>query len=219
LKALPLAAAVALIVAVVTYFSLPASAESLYEEIMSVARDGETADLIKVESEIDQFLDRFPEHENTAEVRELREELDLYRLQRRYERRARLRKRREDLGPVEGVYVEATRLALSDPPAAADQLQAIIDVYGGAELSEDDQQCLELARDQLRLLRKRSRGLFDEELQAIERRLDDADAMAHEQPDRARAVRQGVVSLYRDKSWAQPAVERARAALSSHNGP
>ncbi|MFW6168948.1 MAG: protein kinase domain-containing protein [Planctomycetota bacterium] len=212
-KVLPVLAAVLLLIAAITYFSLPATADSLYREIMAVAADGEPSDLVKVESEIDEYLERFPETEKYGEVRELRRELDLYRLEKQYERRARLRRNTEDLGPVERAYIDATRLATRAPLAAAEQLRAIVDVYSGADISDEDRRCLELAREQRRDLEKKSRELFDDELEVLHGRLDAAAAMADENPDRARALREGIVALYRAKSWAQPAVKRAQAAL------
>ncbi|MFO7906421.1 MAG: protein kinase domain-containing protein [Planctomycetota bacterium] len=212
-KVVPLLAAVVLLIAAIIYFSLPATADSLYREIMSVAEDGDPSDLVKVESEIDEYLERYPETEKYGEVRELRRELDLYRLEKQYERRARLRRNAEDMGPVERAYIDAIRLATTDPMAAAGQLRAIVDVYGGAEISDEDRRCLELAREQRQDLENRSRELFDDQVELLHERLDAAAAMADEQPDRAQAVREGIVALYRGKSWAQPAVKRARAAL------
>ncbi len=214
LKIGPLLVAVVLIVAAIWYFSRPATAESLYKKIMLVADDGETAELIKVESEIDQYIERFPDTQQHDEVRQLRDELNKYRLQKRYERQARSHSKPEDHGPVEHAYINATRLATTDPLAAVHQLQALLDVYTGADISEEDQRCLNLARDQLRALAAQSQELYDTNLEAIRLRLDVADAMADEQPQRARAIRQGVVALYGADAWAQGAVERAQQALA-----
>jgi hypothetical protein len=215
LKVAPPLFAVILILVAVWYLSRPASAESLYKKIMAAAESGNTADLVNVESEMAEYLERFPEARPAAEVQELAQELDRYRLKRRYERRARLRGGTDDLGPVERVYVKATHAATLDPLAAAQQLRAIINVYEGTTLSEQDQRCLGLAREQLQDLEAKGQEQFAEMLAALQERLDAADAMAQEQPERARDVRQGIVTLYADSVWAAPAVQRARAALAA----
>lgn len=218
-KIIPLLTAVLLFVAAVVYFSLPESAQSLYQHIMSAAEEGSPAQLVTVEAEIDEYLERFPNGKRYGEVLELRRELDLYRLEKQYERRARLRRNAEDLGPVERAYVDATRLAKTDPLAAAEQLGALIDVYTGAKLSEEDRRCLKLAREQQQDFEQQARELFGDQLQVLQERLDAADAMAADQPDRARAVRRGIVTLYRAEPWAEPAVDRARAALQDADQP
>ncbi len=112
---------------------------------MEVAKEGETADLAKVEDDISEFLQRFPEDERTAEIRRLHDELDLYRLQRRYELRARLRGGSDSLGPLERAYIEATQLAATNPRAAAAKLEALMAVFSGGQPTEADRRCLKLA--------------------------------------------------------------------------
>ncbi len=214
LKVAPLLVTGTLIAAVVWYFSWPATAASLYRDIMAVAKDDATGDLSDVESKIDEYLRRFPDGEHHGEVEELREELDLNRLQRKYERRSRLRGAADAWGPVERTYAEATSLASTDPIAAAEQLRALLDVYGEATISDADKRCLNLAREQLPGLEEKGRLQFADQLQAIAQRLDAADAVAAAQPDRAHAIRAGVIALYGTKAWAQPAVQRAQQALN-----
>ena len=213
LKITPLLVAGACIAALVWYFSRPATASSLYQDIMAVAKDGETADLSDVESKMDEYLQRFPDGEHFTEVQDLQAELALYRLQRRYERRIRLRGATSSWGPVERAYGEASSLASTDPIAAATQLRALIDVYAEATLTEADERCLTLAREQLREMEEKGQSLFTEQLKAIEQRLDAADALAGTEPERAAAIRAGVIALYGQKGWARPAVERAQHSL------
>jgi hypothetical protein len=213
LKIAPILAASCLIALAAWYFSRPASEESLYQTIMSVADDGETADLIQVEGKIDQYLERFPQSEHREEVLSLREELSRYRLQKRYERKARSLRSSEDLGPVERGYVLATNLLATDPVAATRQIEALLQVYGQAQLSDADQRCLELAREQLEEMRHQARGWVESELAAITERLDAADRLQADRPQDAAAIRQGVVVLYAEKSWAAAAVARARQTL------
>lgn len=208
---------VAVVIAgIVWYFGRPTSAEVLLRRITDVAKDGETADLARVESSIDAFLTRFPEHPRFDEVRGLREELGLYRLQRQYERRARLRGGAALSSTVERAYLDATRLADAHPLAAATRLQALVDVYEGAALSDADQRCLQLAREQIEPLRAKAVEMAAVDLQLLEARLHEADTVAQEDPERAAAIRRGIVDLYGDQAWARAVVERARAATGAH---
>ncbi len=213
LKITPPLLAGALIAGGIWYFSRPASDDTLYNRIMEVSKDGEPADLVKVGNDIDDFLTRFPTDERAPEIRALHEELELYRLQRRYERRARLRGGSDSLGPLERAYVDATQLAATNPRAATAKLEALIAVFSTGQLSEADQRCLRLAREQLDQLQAKNEAVAVADLKEILRRLDDADQLAPDDPERAAAIRRGVIELYQDKPWAEPAVARARAAL------
>ena len=180
---------------------------------MDVAREGESGDLVSVEDEIDEFLQRFPTDDRAQEVRALHEELDLYRLQRQYERRVRLRGGRETLGAIERAYVEATQLAAVNPQAAILKLQALLNVFSGGQPSNSDQRCLKLAREQLDQLQATAEVVSAADLTVIQQRLDAAEALSRDDPEQAAAIRRGIVELYADKPWAEPAVARARAAL------
>ena len=143
----------------------------------------------------------------------MHEEWDLYRLQRQYERRARLRGGSESLGPIERAYVEATQLAAVNPQAAILRLQALLNVYSGGRPSNSDQRCLKLAREQLVQLQARAEVVSAADLQMIQQRLDAADRLDSDDPEQAAAIRRGIVVLYADKPWAEPAVKRATQAL------
>jgi hypothetical protein len=213
LKVAPLLAAGTLIVTGIWYFSRPLSEEVLYGRIMEVAKEGESGDLAKVEDKINEFLIRFPGDERAPDMLALNEELELYRLQRRYERRARLRGGSDSLGPLERAYVEATQLATTNPRAAVAKLQALLVVFSGGQPSDSDRRCLKLASEQLDQLQAQNETVASADLKEIQRRLDQADEVAQDDPDRASAIRRGVIELYGDKPWAEPAVSRARTAL------
>jgi len=213
LKIAPLLAAGALIATGIWYLSRPLSAEVLYSRIMEVAKEGETSDLARVEDQIREFARRFPQDERAGEVRALHEELELYRLQRQYERRARLRGGRDSLGLLERAYLEATQLAATNPRRAMAKLEALLEVFSVGQLTDSDHRCLKLAREQLGQLQAKNQGVATADLKEILRRLDDADQLSQDDPDRAQAVRRGVIELYGDKPWAESAVTRARAAL------
>ncbi len=97
------------------------------------------------------------------------------------------------------------------------KLQALIDLYGGAEDNAGPTgQCLTLARRRLAQLRAEleNEKYTVEQLTALRERLDAADALRPRDPERARAMYRAVVELYGDKSWAAEATRRAREALT-----
>ena len=102
---------------------------------------------------------------------------------------------------------------LVDMEANMAKLEALLEVFSVGQLTDSDHRCLKLAREQLGQLQAKNQGVATADLKEILRRLDDADQLSQDDPDRAQAVRRGVIELYGDKPWAESAVTRARAAL------
>jgi serine/threonine-protein kinase len=198
----------------------PPTGDQLFERIQQAGRQQSVDALLKVENEMQAFLGEFPNDPRAAEVRSFVEEIELYRLARRFERQSRRAGSRTDLLPVERTYLEAMQLAPANPELAVLRLEALLAVFGSEpQLEERAQQCVELARRQ----RERLRGNIDhwsrEHLQAILDRLDHADSLQAADPAAAHAIRRGVVELYQDKPWAAAAVKRARESLSTSQTP
>jgi hypothetical protein len=72
---------------------------------------------------------------------------------------------------------------------------------------------LTLARRQRDELRARIDAAAAEQLPELRRRLAAADALAAQEPDRAAAIWQALVTLYGDKPWAADIVEIAQERL------
>jgi hypothetical protein len=196
------------------YFSRPATPDQLYTRISAAAAGEETRELLNVEDEIDEFLERFPDDARQREVQSLREELDLYRRDRRYERQAKMRRTKEPVHPVEQAYLKAIRLAREDPCEALAQLQALLQVYEGMDVGDDEdlQSCLTLAREKATELSEPAKQMAKRNLSLLQDRLDAADQLADSDPQTAREIYRGIITLYRDNGWAEPAVTRARTA-------
>ncbi len=215
LKIVPLLVAGSAIALAIWYFSRPATADQLYRRIAVAAAEEETRELLSVEDEMEEFVRRFPEDERRAEVESLQEELNLYRLQRRYQRQAKLRRIGEATHPVERVYLDAIRLADEDPHTALVKLQALIDVYDDAKPAEDEEleDCLRLAHDKVAELTAAAEKMATQNLALLQLRLQFAAGLSDSDAQRARAIYRGIIALYSDKPWAQPAVSAARDAL------
>ena len=164
---------------------------------------------------MEEFLQRFPDDRRRSEVQSLREELEMYRLRRRDERQAKLRRGGDSKHPVERVYLEAIRLADEDPYEASTKLKALLSVYEdmGAEDDEDLRSCLQLAREKVAELTDAAEKMTNQHLSLLGKRLDAAAQLAESDPDKAKAIYQGIIALYQDKAWAESAVARAREAL------
>ncbi len=222
------------------YFLKPPSADELYRRI-DARLDGSTGELLAAEGDIQTFLERFPGDPRAEGLRERAREIRLIQVDRSFERQAREpdpEQETREMLPVERAYLGALRTAQVDPARGAEELRAIVALYGellpgpqGPEgASERTAVCVELARGRLATLEERLAEQHQQDLQAVLARLDQADrlraALAErteqpEQPDEAqqmerfRAVYRAVVELYGDEPWAAGAVERARRALGA----
>ena len=199
----------------VWYLLQPPSADHLHEKIMDNTRDGTIQSLRAAEGDIAEFLTRFSDDSRAGELRDLEREIDLDRLERRFELRASGRiSAGTPLLPCELAYLEAISYVRLDQERGMARLQALIDLYEhGADPFGPTGKCLELARRRLERLRAKLDQRSPGQLAMVVKRLDRADQLARTHPKTARQMRQAVVELYGDKPWAAEAVARARAAL------
>jgi hypothetical protein len=198
------------------YFLQPPSADALYARIDGEVKSGDVERMLDAEEDIRMFLARHGNDSRAEMVEEYKAEIELERLQRKLERRARLTSSSESLTPVERAYVDAIRYVRLDPEQGQEKLQALIDVYH--DPSPDGgptQQCLELAERQLTKLNSEIQDFAAESLTLLNSRLDAADELRQTDRAAARRVWRGVIALYQDKPWAASAVQRAQAALDA----
>ncbi len=204
------------------YLMRPSSAEDLHEAIMRITADKSIDSLRTAEGKIDEFFLRFPEDSRCSELRKLEHELELYRLERRFELRAKGLATREALLPVEQMYLEAVNYGHLNPEQGIAKFQALIDLYEPrTDSSGPTGQCLELARRHLKEAAEKIEQSTADHLALVRERLDRADELAASEPARARSIRKAVIELYREKPWAAEVVGRAQKALAaeSSHGP
>lgn len=125
-----LAAGLLLVSGAIWYFLQPPSADALYERIMARTEHGATDRLSAAEGLIDQFLTRFPGDYRAEIVRTYQQEIDLQRLERRFEFDARRRGSVAGTIPIERDYLEAVRYAQLNPEEGMRRLEALIALYG-----------------------------------------------------------------------------------------
>jgi serine/threonine-protein kinase len=210
-QTLVLIAALAMLTAGVWYFLQPDSADALYARVARAASTDQLEDLAAAMPDIEQFLALYSADGRAAELRGYRSEVELYRLERRFQRRLRADRNDELLSPVERAYAAAVREAEFDPEQGAARLSALVNLYSGdAGLSDSGKQCLELARRQLATLEQAVARAQQRDLAEVVRQLDRADALESTEPQRAADMRRAVIELYGDKRWARELIDRAR---------
>lgn len=218
LQVLALVAAIAALGWGTWYLLQPPSLDRLYARVTAA---NESDRLSEAEADIASFLARATADDpRTAEMQELLDQVEIDRLERRLEKRLRLRDTRSELSPVERDYVEALRQVELDPEAGMKKMNALVDLYGESTAKEPavTRQCLELARRKLSKLRKDMAAYAKEHRDRIAEQLDRADALAKNDPQTAEKIWHAVIELYDGKPWAADFVAHSRRKLRSEEG-
>jgi hypothetical protein len=207
-----------MIVGVLWWFLQPLSEDALFARIQAAATNkDDAAAVLTAEEDTNTYLQRFPDGEHTAVVKQVKEEINLQKLELRFRLRTRLSlSHDESLSPAEYDYLEAMNYLPINPDITASRLQAIIDLYGSQQgRSEVTTECVELAKRELKHLREQSTKASPEYLKMINANLQRARQLQQASPDEAKAIWQSIITLYGDKPWATKQVAEARAALSA----
>jgi serine/threonine-protein kinase len=202
------------------YFLRPPSADALYEKIRVTTSDRSIESLLDAEHNMQKFLTRFSSDPRAVTLRDYMREIELHRLEKRFERRAKGTASAEGLLPIERAYVEAMNLAWLDPERGLAKLQALVDLHKDrTDPTGPDGQCLELARRQATRLGQQIAKSSEESQAEVEDRLRRAEQFRHSDLPTARLMWQALVELYQDKPWAAEAVAKARQALRDTERP
>lgn len=202
------------------YFLRPFSADDLYERIARRTQDKSVDAYLQEERHIDEFLSRFPADPRAEQLRRFRREIELYRLERKLELRAKGRASSEGLLPIERTYIRAINLAHIDPEEGLARLEALLDLYKDrSETSGPTAECLELARRQRERLRRQLEGTAADTLSELEVRLSRAEELRATDPATAAAICRAMIRLYQDKPWAAETVQKARELLEALDRP
>jgi len=203
----------------------PPSADKLYSHIEERAGDEDPELLLDAADDVASFLQRFPDDQRAAQMKEYQAEIDLLRLERRFAKRSRQLTRDSGLLPIERDYIEAINQISVDPQRTADELRALVAVYSSGSSKDgslpakggagDDRiaQVLELARQQVARLDQMARDQAPAYLAIIDRGLHRAEQMKQEAPEQARSIWRSIITLYGDKPWAAQRVQTARDEL------
>ena len=212
------------------YLYQPVPAEVLFMRIKDTVREDDYGEFIpsslqQATQDIDTFLSTYSKHPKVDVVREYKEELDLVEKEQKLRRRQTFAKP-SALDPVEWAYFEAISYSRTDPEKEILRLRAIVDLFGSdVSTTRDDrsinrrrsetEQCVELARRRLKKLEADFADIRAAAMAKLNTRLEYADSLQKENPERAAEIRRGLIELYQDRPWAAEYVERAKKGLLS----
>ena len=195
------------------YNMLPMTADDLHARIMSAAEDQRLASVSK---SVDRFLEKYPEDPRIEGVRELQEEIEIQRLQKRLEIRARGRKETGKLTPIEHHCNEAFRAYREhDIEHAINILQGVELMY--SPMKESD---VGIGRtlEVVARLNQKWREELSRQIEGLREDVESHHKLAlsklESDPDEARLIWQGITKLYGDRSWADDLTDMARQELA-----
>jgi eukaryotic-like serine/threonine-protein kinase len=204
----------AALVAVTLYTLRPPSADALYQKLAQGRAEGAT--LLEQEATLTQFVELYPHDARIDEVQAWQEELALTRLERQLHVRANTILHEESTPPLVREYLLANQVVEHDPPTALRRWQAIVQLYGmksNTPLTAEEEQCLELTKQKIARWQPIVAKTQSAELAQLKERLDQAKKLAATDQPQARAILEGIITLYSDRPWAEPITSQARRAL------
>lgn len=207
-----LAALLILVGATVWYLLQPPTADDLYDRIIPRAESESTESLLAAQDDIDAFLMRFPEDPRAATLRKYLREIELHRLQRRFDLRIRGLADAKNLLPIEQAYLEAMHDARTNLERTAAKLEALLALYSQVEASGPTGLCLELAGRRLDEVRQQLADDAQQHLALLEERLR-AAAEKQDNPGEVRKIYEAIIELYQEKPWAAGPVREAQERL------
>ncbi len=196
------------------YMTRPWTADQLFTHIENKIAQGDAT----AANDIAEFLERFPDDPRASDVENYQQDLEVARLERILERRARTARLGEGVSLVEWTYLDALQTARTDPRQAIEKFTALIAVYRDEPSNSTAAACVELARKQRERLQQTLNQREEKYRRELERRLQTADVLEATDPAAAAEIWRGVIELYGNQPWAQAAVEQAKNRLAASDG-
>jgi serine/threonine-protein kinase len=227
-----LVAVLAGLAGVALYLSQPPSADKLFAAIDARVEGDDDASLGKVEREVDEFLERFPNDPRAEQLRSYQERIELDKLERRLQRLTRGGAINTSLLPAEQLYLAAVSRAPTSPDESLSMLQSLVDLYGPAASTEttkngangndtktDDaasrtSDVIQLAMRRLKSMQPDVERQHKQQIAALEERLAAAEQLMTSNPQEAAAMYRAIVKLHAEDAWAKAIVDSARGQLA-----
>ncbi|RMF42570.1 MAG: serine/threonine protein kinase [Planctomycetota bacterium] len=198
-------------IAGVVWMIQPDSADDIYRRVMLAVESGDDSRLVAVQDDIEEFLARFPEDARAEELRTIADDLELSRWTRILQRRASRSGGVAALSAIEQAFLDCMTARSRDPQEAQEKLAAFLDVFGQIEnLPRNQQRLVDLARH------AQENGVWAkvEAPPAVEQLATLIQSAEKSLSGRAlQAFYRDIITLYGDKAWAQPQVQRIRKIL------
>jgi hypothetical protein len=197
------------------YLLRPPTADALYDKIIAITGDKLIDSLLDAEKYMQEFLTRYSSDPRAGKLRNYMRDIELYRLEKRFERRSRGAASTERLLPIERAYIETMNLASLDMERGLAKLQALVDLHADrTDPTGPEGLCLDLCRRKLKSLREQTERFGPETQAEIENRLKRAEDLRQTAPEKAQTMLRGFIEYYQDKPSAAEAVAKARQALA-----
>ena len=197
------------------YMLRPPSADALYDKIVAMTSDRSIDSLQAAESRIQEFLERFSSDPRAVRLRDYATEIELSRLEKQFELRAKRMTSTDGLLPIERAYLEAINQTQLDPDRGLTKLRALMDLHKDRiDRTGPEGRCVELIRRQEKRLGDQIAKSLPDENAELEERLNRAEHLRLSDPETARGMWRGLIVSYQDKPWAADAVAKARRALA-----
>jgi serine/threonine-protein kinase len=216
------------------HLSRPPSADTLYNSVMSRIDSDEGGSLVRVESEVNDFIARFPDDPRVSQFEHYKERIELNKLERALQRKSRGSvTTTSSLLPAEQLYLRASGMADEEPDKAIMLLESIVNLYGavdptdssaikgGSRKNDAGHEAAARTADVVQLAKRRIETIHSDwdrqrerELADLNERLGVAKKLATKDADRAAAIYQAIINVHQDDVWAQAVVAQARSRLA-----
>ncbi|MCE9604135.1 MAG: serine/threonine protein kinase [Planctomycetia bacterium] len=201
------------------YWLQPPKSEPLYEQIKAASKEGKIERLVDVEGKIKDFMNYYPGDRRVSEMQAYLDEIEMARLERRFEYRAKFLSKNDGLLPIERAYFEAIGYVHLEPALGRKKMQALIDLFREESSgSKPARECYQLAQKQLDRLDQQFQQHASDDVAVIERKLKEADRLEATDAEAAKKMRKAIVELYADEPWAEAQVRSIRAMLAEPAG-
>ncbi|QDT05241.1 Serine/threonine-protein kinase PknA [Rubripirellula lacrimiformis] len=164
------------------------------------------------------FLRRFPDDHRATEVRQMQMESKLAATLRRLNAQAGIGL--VELSPAEEGFIAAMQDRHSDPQGTTERIESWIDAFDTSDVTNDGARDADFAAlmdfavyEKKRLSSSSARTTIDARAAQLLEQVQ--TAAESEDADAAKKKLSGIVETFQEKSWAKPAVDRARELLES----
>jgi serine/threonine-protein kinase len=193
------------------WFSLPPSANTLYQQIAASMNSTDDEQIMAIEPVLDRFKELYPTDSRIEDVDVLLTEIDSMRSIRQLQRKARI-SGSDQLDPVEQAFLECTKATSVDTELAKRKFKAMVTVFAANEkLSSRQQQYVTSAKRMLEKLGNEGNSSRNPAIETLEKQLIWADANLAPSP-RAEWLK-SLIELFEEKTWARELVASAKLKL------
>ena len=195
----------------IVWFSLPPSANTLYQQIAASTNSTDDEQIMAIEPVLDRFKELYPTDSRIGDVEVLLTEIDSMRSIRQLQRKARS-SGSDQLDPVEQAFLECTKAESLDTELAKRKLKAMVTVFAANEkLSSRQQQFVTSAKRRLEKLVSEGNASRNPAIETLEKQMIWADANLAPSP-RAEWLK-SLIELFEEKTWARELVTSAKLKL------